>query len=870
MKKYILSILAATLLGVLTVSAVPAKRVPYKVTQPDGSTVMLVKSGDERFHLIQTLDNYPVVRNADGYYCFATVDASGNVSASDLHAAPLERLDAVSLTRVKALDAKAVRSALRLKADTKMTRTKSANAARLPEQSGVGLVDDSFLGRKELTGLVILAQYSDVKYSVPNPKKHYSEMLNREGYSEYGGTGSARDFFLNASSGKFNPTFDVYGPVTLPNTMKFYGGNDRNGNDQNPAQMIVDACKGLDSEIDFSKYDLNGDGEVDNVFVFYAGYGEASSYVDDTVWPHQWELNSAGLNCTLDGVRINKYACSNELEVSEDSNEITPDGVGTFIHEFSHVLGLPDLYDTAGDGEWTPGAWDVMDLGPHNNNGRTPPTYSAYERNALGWIDPVVVTSPESLTLKSIIDNNEACLIPVSKNEFFLLENRQQTGWDKYLPGSGLLIWHIDYNYAPWYNNTVNNTRSHQYVDLEEACNETVSIYDYVIGDYYVDYDAYYDALADYAFPGNNATYTSFTDDTKPSMKPWGGKSLGLPVTDIKHENGIVTFNVAGGRCDVATPEPVKPSEISLTHFVAKWNPVDGATEYFLTVEAERKGGVVKTTTVGFESAGGFGGKNVTLPDGWTFSKSSVSGYNTGGNYGEAVPSLKFDDDGVTLTSPDFDNDVTALSFWVKGMGTTNSYLTVEGRVGQSWVTIYRCDPIRENSKTEEINNIPDGVKALRFVYTKKTGNLALDDIKITTDGSGIVVLPDYNNLSTGLNTSHRVDKLLDGIDEYTYRVSAADANGRRAPYSENMAVKLGEYSGVESVSVDNEGRIIAEGMNVTYTGTPGATVNAADITGRLVATNRTDESGTATMTLPSAGIYLIVTPSCTYKVSVR
>ncbi len=865
MKKYIMTMLAAIISGGLSASAVPAKRVPYKATQPDGSTVMLVKSGDERSHMVQTLDNYPVVRNADGYYCFATINASGQITPSDIHAAPLERLDGASLAAVRALDADAIRSAFTQRQVTPMSRPKSAAGARLPEQSGVGLSDDSFLGRTELTGLVILAQYTDVKYSVPDPLNHYKEMLNREGYSEYGGTGSARDFFLKASSGKFNPTFDVYGPVTLPNTMKYYGGN----NDAKASQMIVDACKGLDNEIDFSKYDLNGDGEVDNVFVFYAGYGEASSDVDDSVWPHQWELNSAGLSCTLDGVKINKYACSNELEVS-DNNEISPDGVGTFIHEFSHVLGLPDLYDTSNNGEWTPGAWDVMDQGPYNNNGRTPPTYSAYERNALGWIDPIVVTASESVTLNSILDNNEACLIPVSKNEFFLLENRQQTGWDKYLPGSGMLIWHIDYNYSAWRTNSVNNNIAHQYVELEKACKDFVSVYDFIVNNSYIDYDAYYRALADYAYPGNDGNYTSFTDTTRPSMLTWAGKSLGLPVTDITADNGVVTFNVAGGRCDVATPEVLKPSEISLSHFVAKWNPVEGAREYFLTVEALRKGGVVKTSYVPFESAGGFGGKNVALPEGWTFSSSSVTGYTTAGNYGEAAPSLKFETNNATLTSPDFENDITSFSFWAKGMGTSSSYLTVEGRVGSSWVEIYKYIPGKDKSTTENIDNLPAGVKALRFIYTKATGNLALDDIKISTNGSGIVVLPDYDNLSTGLNTSHRVDRLLDGIDEYSYRVTAADANGRRAPYSENMAVKLGEYSGVESVSVDNNGRVITDGLSVTYIGNAGAIVSATDITGRIVATSHTDESGTATMTLPSAGIYLIVTPSGTHKVSVR
>ena len=206
-----------------------------------------------------------------------------------------------------------------------------------------------------------------------------------------------------------------------------------------------------------------------------------------------------------------------------------PDGVGTFIHEFSHVMGLPDLYATDYSTAFTPGEWSVLDYGPYNNDGCTPPIYSIYERYALGWIEPTVIDGPATIRLDNVMEN-KGCIIPTKRaNEFFLLENRQQTGWDTFIPGHGMLVWHVDYNSYIWAQNTVNNNASHQYVDLEEADNIRSE-----------------NTRAGDAFPGTSKV-TSFTDTTTPSMKTWTGAKLNLPITDITETDGIITFNVAGG-----------------------------------------------------------------------------------------------------------------------------------------------------------------------------------------------------------------------------------------------------------------------------------------------------------------------------------
>ena len=413
----------------------------------------------------------------------------------------------------------------------------------------------------EQKALVVLVEYADVEFNIADPLDYFSRMLNEEEFADFGGTGSAKDYFTQNSGGRFKPTFDVFGPVKLSQKRSYYGGNDFRGNDLHPEMMVIEACEQLDPEVDFSQYDCNDDGFIDNVFIFYAGRGEASGGVPETVWPHSWNITQASASPhVFDGVQLDYYACTNEWTGSR------PDGIGTFVHEFSHVMGLPDLYHTTNSAsQFTPGEWSVLDQGPYNNNGCTPPMYSAFERHALGWGEPVVLDKAQNATLPPIGSNTFAIITTPTDNEYFLIENRQQTSWDTYIPGHGMLVWHIDYNPAVWSANRVNNNSAHQYVDLEEADGTA---------------DAH--SRASDAFPGTMGV-TSFTDNTIPSMQTWNGTPLNTPLTEITEDaEGIIRFKVKGGRQPIPTVKARSPQQINATGFTACWDAASTASATYL------------------------------------------------------------------------------------------------------------------------------------------------------------------------------------------------------------------------------------------------------------------------------------------------
>ena len=195
--------------------------------------------------------------------------------------------------------------------------------------------------------LVILAEFQDVRYSISSPKESFSDMLNTPGYSENGATGSAADYFKDNSGGKFSPEFVVVGPVLLPKEMGFYGENKTATYEPNARQMIIDACQIAAEQglVNFKEFDSDNDGIVDNVYVFYAGYDEAAAGApEEAVWAHEGTLKGMAGN-VIDGVELNTYACSSELKNSSGKEMV---GIGTICHEFGHVLGLPDFYDTDG------------------------------------------------------------------------------------------------------------------------------------------------------------------------------------------------------------------------------------------------------------------------------------------------------------------------------------------------------------------------------------------------------------------------------------------------------------------------------------------------------------------------------------------
>ncbi len=532
--------------------AVPAKPGLVTMRQADGTELKVRIVGDERSHHYLTEDGYLIV-NKENIFYYASTDAHGNIVCSDIQARSVGMRSAEARDYLAKVDLPAVMTALE-------NRDVRRRAARSPRRN-VGLFETGFPSKGEQKGLVVLVEYKDVKFNLSDPYDYFNRMLNEDGFSDYGGTGCAAEYFRESSVNQFRPRFDVYGPITLSQNMSYYGGNDYNGNDSHPEQMAIEACRQLDPTVDFSEYDRDGDGYIDNVFVFYAGRGEASGGSPNSVWPHSWNVTSAtNTPYIFDGVRLDRYACSNEWEGSR------PDGVGTFIHEFSHVMVLPDLYATSYTGAFTPGAWSVLDYGPYNNDGRTPPLYSVYERYALGWISPQVIDRPANMTMETI-SRNKACIIPTAdENEFFLLENRQQEGWDKYIPGHGMLVWHVDFDEYVWAQNTVNNNASHQYVDLEEADGRPNE----------------YTRAGD-AFPGTG-NVTSFTDDTNPSMRTWNGTRLNLPITGITETGGVIRFAVAGG---VELPDPVKAlgaTDITAVSFTANWEPSPVVSSYKISV----------------------------------------------------------------------------------------------------------------------------------------------------------------------------------------------------------------------------------------------------------------------------------------------
>lgn len=560
MKKKVLTLaLAAGLTGAFTLNAVPAKRGVRDIAQPDGTTVKAELFGDEYFHYYLSEDGLPLVQDQDGSMRYASVDSKGKLVLSPMRAENAPKRSAAARAFTDGVDTDAVIEAL-------YRRASGEGRMKAVAQNGMGLFSGNFPRTGDIPALVFLVEYKDVKFTHPNPSQYFGDMINKEGFNEYGGTGSANEYFIQQSGGKFRPKFDVYGPVTLPENRSYYGGNNYYGSDNAPEDMLVHAAKLLDGEVDFSKYDLDNDGKVDNVFIFYAGQGEASYGSSETVWPHSWELSAAGKAFSLDGKIIDRYACTNEWE------QTRPDGVGTFIHEFSHVMGLPDLYHTSNSGAaYTPGSWSVMDYGPYNNDGCTPPNYSIYERNAMGWLEPELLDGPAGISLEEIGKSNRGCIIQTEKEtEFFLLENRQQTGWDAYIPGHGMLIWHVDFVQNVFDRNVVNNSQSHQYVDIVEAGGVANSTNE--------------STMASYSWPGTR-NKTAFTSSTSPALKSWAGKAIDMPITDIAEStDGIISFKVAGGPIDLGVAGNVKAEGHDNGTASLSWDEVEFAKGYRLNL----------------------------------------------------------------------------------------------------------------------------------------------------------------------------------------------------------------------------------------------------------------------------------------------
>ena len=511
MKKILISVLSF-LLAAVAVLASPADPTPFKYTQPDGSVIVLQRHGDEHFHWTTDISGRVVVLGADGFYrpsgqSFSSMAAAAQKSRKNLHA----------------------------------TWSSYDN----PPATNFG-------DRKVLC---ILASFSDMNYSIENPKQHFQDMLNKEGYSENGAIGSVRDYYIDNSMNQYRPQFDVYGPVLLTNTSQYY-------DDKGPDVAILEAYELLKAQFDISDYDTDGDGAVDMVLFYYPGYNEAEGGPENTIWPHQ----SEGFFGMMGSKRFVRYFCTSELRGSSGTE---PAAIGTTCHEFAHSLGLPDFYDTdyassGGKNAFTTGDFDLMAAGNYNDAGRRPPYLNAVERNMLGWMDyPTGLTTSGNYSLQAV-QNNEAYQFATSiTGEYFVLESRNGNKWDSAIP-SGLLLYHIDKSARIvgdgmtagqlWDTNSINSYYGHPCFRILPTVEEPTYLNQYV-------------------FPGYSSV-ASFTP------KAWDGNAAGVSFDNISHDGTkssftavVSTHRTVFGRVTDTEGNPLQNVQVSLTPSTGAFTP---------------------------------------------------------------------------------------------------------------------------------------------------------------------------------------------------------------------------------------------------------------------------------------------------------
>lgn len=662
-------ILNALLCLVLSVWAVPAKRgVWCSLSLVDGTEVKAQLVGDEFLHYYVSEDGTKYVQDeSTGLYRKMTDEVTAQRRA-------------------------AVRRAQAQGRQKRMLRKAQAS--------------NVFQGTKK--GLIILVQFTDSKFKSGHDLALYERIANDENYSGNNFRGSIKDYFKAQSHGQFELDFDVAGICQLQHPYAYYGKNNSQKEDVKPGEMVAEACLWAHEHgFDFSKYDWNGDGEVDQVFVLYAGHGEASYKDANTVWPHMFYLSASdyGKPLSLDGVTVDTYACSSEL--NGDGNL---DGIGTFCHEFSHCMGFPDLYDTSYAGWFGMGDFDLMCSGSYNGDSKCPAGYSAYEKAECGWLTLKDMTNIEQETsivgVQPMSADGDAYIIKNKghEDEYYILENRQKTGWDSYLPASGLMITHVDYDADFWDWNMPNTSGKYEDANGNTKTNDHQRLTIFRAGK---STDEYGDASDLYPYGSNNSlTKTSSPASTLYNTNSDGSKYMHVAITDIAiAADGTASFTLSkeehqGG--DV----PVTPS---------------GSTMLYESF--------VKCTGTGGND-GIWGGRSIGAGTptydnkGWTSTQGKV--YASSACVRVGTSSVNGD-----ITTPSFTvNGKAVLSFkagaWnTSGDGTTLNLSVSNGTISPSSVTMKKGEWTDYNVTITANGNVKTTFKASKLRFF-------LDEVKVT------------------------------------------------------------------------------------------------------------------------------------------
>ena len=433
-----------------------ANSIPVQVRQSDGTTITVILRGDEHINWYTTLDGVLLVQAADNSYYVGKVTKDGHLIATQQLAHEAAWRSSAETNLIRKQDKDKFYSYVSKVAELSENSYNNRPLTRVTVDSGYGGVP-YFPHTGSPKVLVILAEFADTTFTIQNTKQVFTNYLMNEGhfsetaYAQNRNYKGVRGYFKDCSYGQFTPTFDVVGPVKLPKPQTYYGAENDNITD-----LMTDACNAVDNEVDFSQYDANGDGMVDLVYIIYAGH--SANYRGNTstdIWP---KSGTTIISKTFDGKSIRRYGVSNELAGRENKKKEkeTINGIGLFCHEFSHTLGLPDIYayktDAEDQNDQGMELWDLMDGGTEVQGGRVPSPYLAWEREAMGWMSIDTLTTDRHIANLKTIDNGGKAykiLNPSASNEYIVLQSIQKGGWYQgWGNGSypkGLLVYRVSY-----------------------------------------------------------------------------------------------------------------------------------------------------------------------------------------------------------------------------------------------------------------------------------------------------------------------------------------------------------------------------------------------------------------------------------------
>ena len=810
--KKILSLIITLFVSAMSVMASPAYRKPFVVKQSDGTELTVLLTGDEALHYHVTVDGKPLVRESNGDYSYATFSDDGYFVSTRQLAHNAELRTSLERELLQSIDDVAMKSKI-----SKAAGLRSAKYRNAAKRAGSQIRPEG-----EVNVAVLLVEFKDARFA--HTKEDINNILNTEGYVYENvianSIGSARDYFIAQSDGKFKPNFIVTDIVTLDNNMAYYGANDANGNDKKPSYMIKDGIRKADANFDFSICDNNGDGEVEFVYCIYAGYAESYGADENTVWPHQWEMAAECGTVTVDGVKCNTYACSSELNLNEDYEADYGKmlgGIGTMCHEFSHCLGLVDVYDvTYESGNFCMDYWDLMDQGSFMYEGYIPVGYSAYQRDLCGWRDLVVLTSKGHYSMEALTSGGEGYKVVNEANhdEYYILENRKKEGWDIGIFNEGMLVVHVDFLASAWQDNEVNVMAGHPRYTIIPADNE-LAVYGTVSDSKFKE-----SMIAD-VWPGTTGN-TELTNTSIPAAKVYTGGYMNKPITNIKYEGGVISFDFMDG---IDVPAVKKATDVTETSFVANWEAVEGAVEY--TVElykvTEASAGDGNKEEILSEDFLGCSATNTALSYESIDDYMSSPGWECDNVYSEngviRIGSSK--NPGYLLTPwlEAYGNVTTKLKATLYNAKDTGVIFSVEYCDEEDNVIAYENYSVSGDGVEVSLSADVDGYFYLALHTYSSTGKnrVNIDNLVVYTESS---VKNELVNSITTADTKCKFDG-LDKNGEYLYRVKASDGE-KTSGFSAFEYVQLSANTSVDDVVAEAEYVEVytLDGVNV-YSGSP-------------------------------------------------